>query len=273
MVSKNWICGFVSTIVVVQALSCEKHDVLKKYQVGQFSSLTSTERDTPPSRTIEKWWVNICEERTIEPPQGCKKDDMLCGLTDVIMNDSKNPITTQIIDFNKNIAYSIEETESALILTLKGATWGSNVMDAKLEFQCNDNMKEDELVGHTWADKTIQLSLKGPSGCLKSKDDDKKKGDGDNGKDGDNDENKKPAKKSSGASWFTWLFLYALLFTLIYLMVVSFLNTRGGSFQDFRAEFIQRSTQFFTSLPEFCREVVSKILGRNTTQRGGYSAV
>ncbi|AJR70681.1 Atg27p [Saccharomyces cerevisiae YJM1443] len=271
MVSKTWICGFISIITVVQALSCEKHDVLEKYQVGKFSSLTSTERDTPPSTTIEKWWINVCEEHNVEPPEECKKNDMLCGLTDVIL-PGKDAITTQIIDFDKNIGFNVEETESALTLTLKGATWGANSFDAKLEFQCNDNMKQDELTSHTWADKSIQLTLKGPSGCLKSKDDDKKNGDGDNGKDGDS-EGKKPAKKAGGTSWFTWLFLYALLFTLIYLMVVSFLNTRGGSFQDFRAEFIQRSTQFLTSLPEFCKEVVSRILGRSTAQRGGYSAV
>lgn len=267
MVSKSWICGFACAIGVAQSLSCEKHDVLKKYQVSQFSTLGSTERDTPPSKTTEKWWVNICEEHTADPPEGCNKDDMLCGLTSVIMPDNKDAITTQIIDFNRNIGFSVEETENALSLSLKGATWGSNVIDAVLQFQCNDNMKEDEMVSTTWADKRIQLTIKGPSGCLKSKDD-KKKGDDD-----DDKKEKKPPKKPSSASWFTWLFLYGLLFTLIYLMVVSYLNTRGGSFQDFRAEFTQRSTQFFTSLPEFCREVVSKILGRSTSQRGGYSAV
>lgn len=98
---------------------------------------------------------------------------MLCGLTDVIL-PGKDAITTQIIDFDKNIGFNVEETESALTLTLKGATWGANSFDAKLEFQCNDNMKQDELTSHTWADKSIQLTLKGPSGCLKSKDDDKK---------------------------------------------------------------------------------------------------
>ncbi|CAI4034256.1 hypothetical protein SMKI_10G0410 [Saccharomyces mikatae IFO 1815] len=271
MVSKTWVCILLIAVTVVQALSCEKHDVLKKYQVAQYSLLGTTERDTPPSKTNEKWWVNVCEEHSAEPPEGCKKDDMLCGLTDVSL-PGKDTVTTQIIDFDKNIGFNVEDTENALILTLVGANWGSNSIDAKLKFQCDDNMKKDELTGHTWTDKTIQLTIKGPSGCLKSKDNDKKKGDSDNGNNGGN-EGKKPAKKSSGTSWFTWLFLYALLFTLIYLMVVSFLNTRGGSFQDFRAEFIQRSTQFFTSLPEFCREVVSKILGRNTTQRGGYSAV
>ncbi|EJS43208.1 atg27p [Saccharomyces arboricola H-6] len=263
MVSKRWISVFISVIAVAQALICEKHDILKNYRVGQFDTLISTTRDTPPSKTIEKWWLNVCEEHTVESPEGCEKSDMLCGLTEITL-PSKDAITTQIINFNKDIGFNVEEAESALILSLKSAKWGSNMIDAKLEFQCNDNMKEDEMVSQTWADKTIQLTLKGPSGCLKSKDDDKKKGD---------DEEKKPAKKSGGTSWFTWLFLYALLFTLIYLMVVSFLSTRGGSFQDFRAEFIQRSTQFFTSLPEFCREVMSKILGRNTTQRGGYSAV
>lgn len=99
---------------------------------------------------------------------------MLCGLTDVIL-PGKDAITTQIIDFDKNIGFNVEETESGLTLTLKGATWGANSFDAKLEFQCNDNMKQDELTSHTWADKSIQLTLKGPSGCLKSKDDDKKK--------------------------------------------------------------------------------------------------
>ncbi|CCF58767.1 hypothetical protein KAFR_0F01700 [Kazachstania africana CBS 2517] len=254
---------------LVQSLECSKHETIKKYQMDRFSVLGETEKDTPPSKTKEVWYANLCDENRDdnERPSDCDKNDVLCGLTEVSV-PGKDTLTTQIISFSKSLAFTIEEGEDNLVFLLKGTKWGPNTIDAKLSFACNTNMKKDEIVSSTWHDQEIQIESKGPSGCLKDTDSGKHKDDGDKN-------NGEEQSNGGHFSWFTWLFVYALLFTLIYLIVVSYLQTRGGSFDDFRTEFTDRSIKFATSLPEFVKEVASKIFGlnRSSAARGGYSAV
>ncbi|CCC71963.1 hypothetical protein NCAS_0I02950 [Naumovozyma castellii] len=265
----------------VDALQCSKHDILKKYKIDKYASLGQIERDTPPSKTTEKWWVNPCEESKadINIPSLCYQDDVICGLTEVLL-PGKDPLVTQVINFSKKLAYSVEEVDDTLVLSLKSTKWGSNTLDARLEFSCDDKLETDELSKTTWQNNQILLSIKGPSGCLKNgkdKDSDGNKGGNNNDDHNDKGDNRKEGKpregQSSGTSWFLWLVLYALLFTVICLVVVSYMNTRGGSFDDFRTEFIERATELITSLPQFTKEIVNKVLGRDSARRTGYSAV
>lgn len=270
--TKLFLVYMVAGASVVEGLQCSSHDILKRYQIDKYTSVSNVERDTPPSKTKETWWINPCEENkdNIEIPSGCKDKDMLCGITEVKLPD-KDPIITQIIDFSSSMAYSVEEVSNQVILALKSTKWGSQNVDARITFECNTNMKTDEIVSTYWEDQQIQLAVRGPSGCLKENND---KDDNNSDNDNDNNKNDESTKKNGGFSWFTWLFAYALLFTIIYLIIVSYMNTRGGSFDDFRGEFVERSTQFVISLPEFGKEVVLKIFGRSSlSQRGGYSAV
>lgn len=191
------------------------------------------------------------------------------------MIPDKGSFVTQIINFSRSLGYSVDEVNSNLVITLKGCQWGSNTVDAQWEFFCDTNLKRDELQSNTWQDKVLKFQIRGPSGCLKGS----SVGDGDG-----NEEHQKPheprREKGNGSgsgflSFLFWLIFYAVLFTLIYIAVLSFMNTRGGTFDDFRLEFVERLTQFATSLPGFTREVVARIFGRGDAsgQRGGYSAV
>ncbi|SMN19426.1 similar to Saccharomyces cerevisiae YJL178C ATG27 Type I membrane protein involved in autophagy and the cytoplasm-to-vacuole targeting (Cvt) pathway [Maudiozyma saulgeensis] len=270
-------CAFLlgSGLPLVQGLQCSSHDVLKKFQLDKYVSKGTTNKETPPSETTQTWWVNPCTEHkdNVEIPSQCNGNDILCGITEVKL-PNKEKMVTQIIDFNKNVAFGVEEVDSQLTLTFKGARWGSTNIDAKIAYQCNKNMYEDEITYSSMEDNVINLSIEGPSGCLK----DNSSNDNDNNNDNNNDNkdknNKNKDSSEGGFSWFTWLIIYALLFTVIYLMIVSYMNTRGGSFDDFRNEFIERTTQFVTSLPTFGKEVAAKIFGStSSSQRGGYSAV
>lgn len=269
------ILGLIALLAVpfVHGLECSKHDILKKYGDFKLGTSGATERDTPPSKTTERWWINPCEESKLDAPAGCEKTDMLCGITEVTLPDEKDKIVTQIIDFSKSIDYEVEETSESLIFKLKNTKWGTNTISASIEFVCDKNLKANEIVKNTWANQEIQISVKGPSGCLTDTDGDKNPDNGGKKPDNGDDNANKPSK--SGTSWFTWLFLYAIMFTLIYLAIISYTTTRGGSFQDFREEFIERSTQLVFSLPTFLNEVIAKVLGRgeSSLQRGGYSAV
>lgn len=258
------------------AIQCSSNSLLQKYQIDKFSILSELERDTPPSTTKEIWWFSPCDENSdpIKRPEQCDSQGVIsCGLTEVMIPD-KGSFVTQIINFSKSLAYSVDEVNGNLVITLKGSQWGSNIIDAQWEFLCDTNLKKDELQSNTWQEKVLKFQVRGPSGCLKGS----SVGDGD-GK-GDDGELGKPHKPRKGngsgfLSFLLWLIFYAVLFTLIYIAVLSFMSTRGGTFDDFRLEFVERLTQFATSLPGFTREVVARIFGRGDTsgQRGGYSAV
>lgn len=264
------------------SLECSKHDLLKKYKLDRYSITNSVVRDTPPSKTNETWWINVCEENKAALPPSCREGDVLCGITEVLLPGEK-PILTQAIDFPKSLSSQVSENEqNELVVELKGTSWGSNTIDAHLTYVCDAGTQQNTVETTTWQDKQIRLRIKGPSGCLKGEGDDDG-GDNGNGngngndKDKDKDKHKDPAEKKSGGgilSWFTWLIVYALLFALVYLVATSYLNTRGGTLADFREEFVDRSTNLAASLPEFTREMVGKIFnGRPSAQRGGYSAV
>ncbi|CCD23067.1 Atg27p NDAI_0B00330 [Naumovozyma dairenensis CBS 421] len=278
------ILSLVFSPSLVSSIQCSKDAVLKRYQINEFASLGEIESDTPPSKTTEKWWINPCEENNeanVNIPSDCYHDDVSCGLVEVLL-PGKEALTTQVINFSKNLKYVAEEFDDKLLITLKGTKWGSNTFDAEFEFSCDPKLKSDTLVETSWQRGLIKLYVNGPSGCLRDKRDNDND-DNNNNKDKDDDNNRKDSdkkngnseknKRNGGISWFSWLLIYSLMFTLIYLMVVSYMNTRGGSFDDFRTEFVTRSTQLLTSLPEFTKEVINKVLGRNDSQRGGYSAV
>ncbi|CEP64424.1 Atg27p LALA0_S11e03796g [Lachancea lanzarotensis] len=261
----------------VFGFQCSHNKLLEKYNVDKYSISHQTTRDTPPSSTIEDWWINICQESSETPPEGCKDNDVLCGTTKVTLNDDPDkPILTQLIDFPESVSSGVSENYNGdLVVELKDAKWGSNSIDAEITFVCASDKGSNTVTSVTWQEKKVQLVVEGDAGCLKKKDDGKKDGDNkdDDRKDPKPDHDK---KGTSIGSWFLWLIAYALLFALIYLLATSYMSTRGGNLREFREEFLERSSSLASSLPQFTKEVVSKVLGRSSSssaQRGGYSAV
>ncbi|KTB23805.1 Autophagy-related protein 27 [Nakaseomyces glabratus] len=261
------------------ALNCKNHNVLSNYNVANKDILLKNELDTPPSKTSEMWYLAPCEDGSRrQRPSECSSDDLMCAIRHVKVDGSDH--LTQKLDVHKSAKYEVEEVESGgFDIRFLGVKWGSNTIDATLSYSCDTNLKTDELVTTIWNSEYVLIEMSGPSGCKRdgnSDSGDNGNGNGNgNGNDPDNNNNTGKDKKSKKTSWFTWLFVYAILFTVIYLMVVSYLNTKGGSFQDFRNEFVERGTEFITSLPTFVKEVVTKTLGTrdSSASRGGYSAV
>ncbi|CCE93566.1 Atg27p TDEL_0G01990 [Torulaspora delbrueckii] len=267
MILKTVIIATLLNLGLVNGLECGKHDILKKYRLNPGAITGSVERDTPPSKTKEEWWFDPCEDSGVTVPSGCDEKDTLCGVTYVTL-PGKDALLTQAIDFSREINNAVEEIDGKLRVSLLGSKWGADTFNAQIDFECDTNMKNDEITSNTWQDKQIRLNVKGPSGCLK----DDNGGNDDKAPSGKHPQDDKKDKKK-GTSWFTWLLTYAMLFTLIYLIVTAYVNTRGGSYQDFREEFIERLMQLVTSLPAFVKEVTSKIFGGSSSHRGGYSAV
>ncbi|QEU58509.1 Atg27 [Kluyveromyces lactis] len=278
--------ALVSLLPFSSALECSKNDILNKYRVNEFSIGGVSVQDTPPSETKENWWLNICDEHDSKSsiPDQCNVKDIFCGVTSVAL-PGKESIVTKVMDFTSSVALEVKETAEALSIRLSGAAWGSHILNADIYLQCQEK-GSGSLKESSWTDEqNVKLVFSGPFGCLK-KGNDNKDGNGDNDnndKDGD-DSDKKPhdgdkngSKPKGGAglgSWLVWLFMYATIFALIYLVVTSYMNTRNGSFNDFREEFVDRSTTFATNLPQFAKEVAGKIVNSgSSSQRGGYSAV
>ncbi|CAR23957.1 Atg27p [Lachancea thermotolerans CBS 6340] len=267
---------------------CSQHDILKKYNVDKNDITHTSSRETPPSTTEEQWWINICQENTSPAPENCQKNDLLCGKTVVTLPDDRNnKLLTQLIDFTESVSQSASVNDkNELVVDLKNAKWGPNSIDAELTFVCTSPNDASSVSSVTWQDQRVLIAIKGSAGCLKGEKDggngdDNGHDGGDNGndddgnrKDGDGGDRKPHKRGSSLGSWFVWLVTYALLFALIYLLATSYMSTRGGNFREFREEFVERSTGLAASLPQFAKEVVSRVIGRgSSSQRGGYSAV
>lgn len=262
---------FLFLFEVVSCIECSKHNVLNKYKISERSILGSKSSDTPPSVKSETWYMNLCDENTNKEtiPDECNGKDIFCGVTTVSL-PGKDTVTTEIIDFLPSVAFSVEE-QDALKVNLRGASWGTHTLDAEVLIKCDEKRADDIVETSSWMGSEIHLEIIGPSGCLKTDngpgkpDDDRP----DEGADGPH-----PKGGAGLGSWLVWLLMYSVIFALIYLVAVSYMNTRGGSFADFRDEFSERVTVLATNLPQFAREVAGKIINTgSTSQRGGYSAV
>lgn len=277
----NWTL-WTGLIATVNALNCQEDPILKKYDLEKLQILQDIENRTPPSVTRDTWFLDICghpQEKDTSLPQQCDKDDLLCGLESVKVGKG-DPLITKIVDFKRSLKSIVSENtdtdDKGLKITFQDNKWGSYNLDAVLEFQCDSNLIKDKIEQFVWNESTISFLIKGPSGCLKGKEDngdDKKGHDGDDKKDPERNGPQHPPK-DKGFSWPTWIIIYTILSTLIYLSIVSYTNTRGGDLNDFRIEFVQRSRDLFFSLPRFIKEIIGRIFGSNgVTQRDGYSAL
>lgn len=274
--SSSYLVVFLISIWTYQAtaLKCVDNDILKRFDLAPFEAQRSFA--TPPSSTLERFWVNLCEERSRKVPDDmhqCNEDDLLCYQMEVSTEQSKDSMVARLIEFPRSSTVDVYEPNDgsgSLFVALKDARWGARTVNMNVLYKCDENSKEDSVVSSEWQYNTIEISISGPSGCLKQED-------GNNGNNGhqndpkDNPERTKPHSNSS--SWFVWICTYTLLFALIYLVVVSFLNSRGGSFGDFRAEFAERFIQLATGLPAFIKELITRTFNRSDSSRGGYSAV
>ncbi|KAH3899667.1 Atg27p SCDLUD_003950 [Saccharomycodes ludwigii] len=269
------------------ALDCSKHDILKNYRISNTKDVSpifeSIEKDTPPSKTKQQWWINVCNNKDSDHknlPDKCSSDTMLCGVEYVTIDDQT--LLIELIDFGMKTETSVSVSESnELTIENKGYKWGSQVLNSNIVFQCDTSKENDEVQEFAWgSDDYLEFTVKGPSGCLLKKNDGDNDSDGGNGNDGgndnDDDNDNNTVKKSNGHSWFFWIIMYAFLFTLIYLCATSYVATRGGSLADFREEFVERGTTLIKLFPQFCKELIYRVLhgsNNSNSHRGGYSAV
>lgn len=249
------------------ALDCSAKE-LAKYNFDSIKGVYTAKlnKDTPPLKLVLSWSVGICQN--LDELSDCPKNSGLCGTTHVQV-DGKD-LLTEVIGFNSNLQTKYEpfseegdDKENGIRVSYKDVNWGENLVDATIKFTCakgGDN--EGQLVLKKWDGKTFEGELRTPAACASDK------------------SNKKPPKEKSpddtGESWgwFTWIFIFMVLFLSIYIIGGAWFQYNKGNAIDFQTalrEVLENFVDLLRGLPAFFKEIVEKVTGNSN--RGEYSAV
>lgn len=229
----------------------------------------SISKDTPPSKTETVWNIGICAP--ISDVSECKDAD-LCGVTHVEVDGTK--YLTQVIkpkaDADKVTIKTIknsgeDNSESGVLVSFDKFSWGDATIEADLKFICpSDSEKEpvDKFTVSSWNEKKLELKMITKAACAHKKLEKKPE--------------KKPTSNESGESWgwFTWIFIFFVLFLSIYIIGGAWFQYNKGNSIDFQTalkEVVENFIEVLKGLPIFIREIIEKFTGNSN--RGEYSAV
>lgn len=273
---KTTITLLLTSVMLSNAIDCS----VKELQPYNFESIKgthsfSTIKSTPPTKTNTTWTFGICESISGDKKsdlQKCPQNSDICGITS-ILRDNEDAIVSEIIGFNSNLQKSYDplgdKGEGGIKITYSGVNWGDSLLNAEISFVCDKSIKENHKFElDSWNGEVLKVSMKSKAACITS-DNDKKK---------NNDKNKNSdKKKDNGESWgwFTWIFIFLVLFLSIYIIGGAWFQYNKGNAIDFQSALKEVLENFFTllqNLPGFIREILEKFVGRGNN-RGEYSAV
>lgn len=268
----NRLLIFITLALAVRALDCSAKE-LQQYNLESVKGTYSISniKSTPPSKTNITWSIGICEP--IKDVADCPQNSDVCGITSILI-DGKSPVVSEIIGFNSNVQKEYEtiaEGDGGIIVKDKAVNCGDSLIDAEIHFICDKNAKENDLKLDKWDGQSVKLSFKSKAACITS-DKDKKKNNGNN-----NDNNKNNDKKKDNGElwgWFTWIFIFLVLFLSIYIVGGAWFQYNKGNAIDFQSalkEVIENFIDLLKSLPSFIREIIERFTG--SSGRAEYSAV
>ncbi|KAI5952474.1 ATG27 [Candida jiufengensis] len=267
-----------STLALTNAIDCSVKE-LQPYNLELIKGIhtVSTIKNTPPSKTNITWNFGICEtiNNNNNNLKDCPQNSDICGITSILL-DNKEPIVSEIFGFNSNIqkSYSTlgKNGENGVIVSIKGANWGDQLINAELSFNCDKKIDNYEIKSNEWNGETLRIAISSKGACITSDKDKKKNNDN---KNNDKDNNKKKNDNGESWGWFTWIFIFLVLFLSIYIIGGAWFQYNKGNAIDFQSalkEVIENFIELLKSLPSFVREIIEKFTG-NSSNRGDYSAV
>lgn len=226
----------------------------------------------PPSTIISSWFILMKKNNNdaAKIGNGCPDDSTLCGIIKLDNNDNVNPIQLFSVSDN-NVNYEIDSNTSNQIAKWNSISYGDNLIDVILIFECNNNDNDViEIHNNTspFISKEISISWKNKQFC-------KNDNDNNNNNGGNDDKNKKENDKDSGLGFFGTTFLIGAVAFAGYLVAQAWYNASTiGSSNDFFNELVDISIEGLSSIPRLVLEVINKITGSaSNSSRGGYSAV
>ncbi|KAK6204283.1 autophagy-related protein 27 [Scheffersomyces amazonensis] len=265
---------FLLALGSVAAIDCSV-DELSQFNFESIKGIHSvtTHKSTPPTSTSVTWSFGICQSIN-EDVENCPKNSDICGVTSVIFeNDPKNPKIYEVVGFNSNLQKTYVPTTSGddIGVTIKytGANWGDDLIDAELKFSCPKGNESKDLLDTFvitgWNNKLLQATMVTKAACITSDADKKKPSPGGGEQRPDNGES---------WGWFTWIFIFLVLFLSIYIIGGAWFQYNKGNAIDFSTalrEVLDNFLDLLKGLPSFSREIIEKFTGNHN--RGEYSAV
>ncbi|CAN3375335.1 hypothetical protein DIURU_002101 [Diutina rugosa] len=238
----------------------EKYNLEVVRGVHAVSDLTQT----PPSETNQTWYVGVCS--SIDKVDACPDGSDVCGITKVRVKDTE--LTTNIIGIGSASTKkfnAIDGDESkGVIITYEGVQWGSKKVDAELRFVCDSTKEKGNLEVVSWDGHKVTVQIVTKGACLTKRGDKKKDPSDDSGH----------ADKGESWGWFTWIFIFMVLFLSIYIIGGAWFQYNKGNSIDFQSalrEVVENFVDVVRGLPAFVSEILKKVTGNSN--RGEYSAV
>lgn len=256
---------------IAAAIDCSAKE-LDKYNFKSIKGSYSAEltKDTPPSKSVLKWSVGICQNLDDE----CPKNSDICGTTRVLVDDKD--VLAEVIGFNSNLQKEYtpfsedgESKESGITVSYKGQNWGDSLVDAHVRFVCPKSGEKEDTLNKLklvkWDGNAFEGEFRTKAACISAEKKPEKKPTDD-----------KHDKDETGESWgwFTWIFIFMVLFLSIYIIGGAWFQYNKGNLIDFLSalrEVLENFVDLLRGLPAFVREIVEKFTGNSN--RGEYSAV
>lgn len=254
---------------VVAGFKCDA-DELKKYDFskikGDYSAKVS--KKTPPSTTVTTWNIGICGGiKDVEECEGAE----ICGVTKVLLD--LDEYITNVIKLSTEDAKvsfkpygdkkSDKDSKKGIKMNYDEFKWGDQEITAQVDYICASKDDEDDdldkLKLESWDSKSVKLSMKTKSACASKK---------------LTKPDKKKADNGESWGWFTWIFIFFVLFLSIYIIGGAWFQYNKGNSIDFQTalkEVVENFVDVVKGLPIFIKEIVEKFTGN--ANRGEYSAV
>lgn len=257
-----WLPSLLYFVALAVALDCAAHE-LDSYNFAHLQGTHDLEeiKETPPSTTRTTWYFGICEPVNTKKAPKCPKDVEICGVTEVKLD--KNYMVTQVVGFDaditkKYIPFDTKKDKGVSVL-YEEFTWGDELVSAEIRYVC-DKEGDDKFIIEQWDGIKLKAHTRTKAACFTARKDQKKP--------------KKPTDETGESwGWFTWIFIFMVLFLSIYIIGGAWFQYNKGNAIDFQSalrEVLENFVDLLRGLPMFIREVIEKVTGSN---RGEYSAV
>lgn len=247
------------------AIDCSAKE-LEQYDFASIKGTYSDSflRSTPPSKTVYTWSIGICQD--LSGVADCPDKSDVCGTAHVQV-DNKD-ILSEVLGFNSDLkreyAPFSDDKESGVNVYIKNLSWGDSLVDSNIKFVCDKGSGPDinKLKIVSWDGKAFNGRFASPAACVSDAKKEPKKG-------------KEPAEdRGESWGWFTWIFIFMVLFLSIYIIGGAWFQYNKGNSIDFLSalkEVLENFVDLLRGLPSFFKEIIEKVTGNSS--RNEYSAV
>ncbi|KAG7192324.1 type II membrane protein [Scheffersomyces spartinae] len=259
-----WVTGLL--LGLATAFDCSAKE-LTDYNFEAIKGVHKVEvtKNTPPSTTISDWYLGVCQN--VADVKECPANSDICGITQIKVDDKS--IVSEIFGVNSNFEKEFKIDDSTIKFHYSNVNWGDNLVDVQVFFICSEDEKDanyNKLQLLQWNGESVILKMSTNGACAKSKDN----------KDNKKNADKKKPNEDTGESWgwFTWIFIFMVLFLSIYIIGGAWFQYNKGNSIDFKSalhEVLENFIDLLKGLPSFLKEIIEKFTG--SSHRGEYSAV